>query len=44
MSAGVVKLSRLLELPVEDQDGRSLSHVHDVRVRRTDAGGYRVKD
>ncbi len=43
MSTDVVKLSRLLELPVEDQHGRSLGHVHDVRVRRTETGGYRVE-
>jgi sporulation protein YlmC with PRC-barrel domain len=34
MSTNVIKLSRLLELPVTDEDGRSLGHVHDVRVKR----------
>jgi hypothetical protein len=38
MSTTVVKLSHLLDLRVEDQDGRSLGHVHDVRVRRVTSG------
>jgi sporulation protein YlmC with PRC-barrel domain len=38
----VVRLSRLLELRVEDEDGRSLGHVHDVRVHRVN-GAYRVE-
>jgi sporulation protein YlmC with PRC-barrel domain len=44
MSVSVLKLSKLLELRVEDEDGRSLGHVHDVRVRRTaDMSTYRVE-
>jgi len=34
MTTTVVKLSDLLGLHVEDEDGRALGHVHDVRVRR----------
>jgi len=49
MSASVLKLSHLLELRVEDEDGRRLGRVQDVRVRRETAGGeaeppqYRVE-
>ena len=48
MSPTVVKLSHLLELPVEDENGRALGHVHDVRVRRVgsepgaDAASYEI--
>ena len=43
MTSDVLKLSKLLELRVEDEDGRALGHVHDVRVRRRpDGPGYRV--
>ena len=42
MSVTVIKLSRLLELHVEAEDGTSLGHVHDVRVRRVD-GRYVVE-
>lgn len=42
MSAGVIKLSRLLELRVEAEDGMPLGRVHDVRVRRVD-GRYEVE-
>ena len=35
MTTTVVKLSDLLGLQVEDEDGRALGHVHDIRVRRT---------
>ena len=42
MSVNVIKLSRLLELPVEAEDGTALGHVHDVRVRRVD-GRYEVE-
>jgi sporulation protein YlmC with PRC-barrel domain len=35
MSVQVLKLSRLLELPVEDENGRPLGRIHDVRVKRT---------
>jgi len=34
MTPNAFKLSDLLELHVEDEDGRSLGHVHDVRVHR----------
>jgi sporulation protein YlmC with PRC-barrel domain len=34
MSTDVIKLSHLLELAVQDKSGRSLGHVHDVRVHR----------
>jgi len=49
MSPTVVKLSHLLELPVEDERGRALGHVHDVRVRRVggepgaDAASYEIE-
>jgi sporulation protein YlmC with PRC-barrel domain len=45
MSTNVVRLSHLLELDVEDERGRSLGRVHDVRVRRSAdrAAGYRVE-
>jgi len=42
MSAGVIKLSRLLELRVEAEDGTPVGRVHDVRVRRVD-GRYEVE-
>ena len=35
----VLKLSTLLELRVEDQDGHVLGHVHDVRVQRGSGAG-----
>ena len=34
MSISVLRLSHLLELRVEDEHGRALGHVHDVRVRQ----------
>ena len=38
MTTTVVKLSDLMGLQVEDENGRALGRVHDVRVRRiTDA-------
>ena len=45
MSTNVIKLSHLLELNVEDERGRSLGRVHDVRVRRSAdrAAAYRVE-
>jgi sporulation protein YlmC with PRC-barrel domain len=43
MSVDVIKLSHLLELEVQDEDGRSLGHVHDVRVQRGGDGEYVVE-
>jgi hypothetical protein len=38
MTTTVVKLSQLLGLPVEDEDGRALGHLHDIRVRQITIG------
>jgi len=38
MTTSVINLSRLLGLPVEDEAGRSMGRVYDVRVRQTQTG------
>jgi sporulation protein YlmC with PRC-barrel domain len=37
-----ITISQLLGLPVVDARGDHRGHVHDVRVRRTDDGGWEV--